>query len=32
VLNAPAELLAQVDLEEDTINQVKDVLMAEFED
>jgi N utilization substance protein A len=32
VLNAPEELLAQVDLEEDTINQVKDVLMAEFED
>lgn len=32
VLNAPADLLAQADLEDDTISHVKDVLAAEFED
>lgn len=32
VLNAPDELLEQADLEDDTLQQVRDVLRAEFED
>jgi len=32
VLNAPADLLAQADLEDDTLSHVMDVLKAEFED
>ncbi|MBO4966405.1 MAG: transcription termination/antitermination protein NusA [Muribaculaceae bacterium] len=32
VLNAPKELLAQADFEEDTLNHVMEVLRAEFED
>jgi N utilization substance protein A len=32
VLNASEEMIAQADLEEDTVNRVKDILLAEFED